>query len=105
MTTSKKVTTSKIDQGTAASRENGAEMKTDSDKLKYAWTEDGRPVPIHDPGSGESKRYLAVRLAAEAFAEAIVKMTPVRHEQAIALTHVEQASFWASAAITHGEDE
>jgi len=40
-----------------------------------------------------------LRHAAEAFAEEIIGRTPASREQSLALTQLEQASFWAVASI------
>ncbi|MEW2127100.1 hypothetical protein AB0891_25610 [Streptomyces sp. NPDC007259] len=53
----------------------------------------------HAPDEDDVTRHEAVRQAARAMAELVVQVTPEGREQALALTNIEQAMFWANAAV------
>lgn len=57
----------------------------------------------HPPKEGQPERYEKIRAAAKEFSELILTLTPLSREQAQALTQVEQAVFWAIAAIARNE--
>lgn len=57
----------------------------------------------HPPKEGQPERYTELREAAKAFARLIVANTPSSREQSLALTNLEQATFWANAAIARNE--
>lgn len=57
----------------------------------------------HQPFGDQPERYTALRAAAKDLAEMIVEKTPESREQALALTNLEQAIFWANAAIARRE--
>lgn len=57
----------------------------------------------HAPKDGQPEKYTELRDMAKAFAEKIVELTPGSREQALALTHLEQATMWANAAIARNE--
>lgn len=57
----------------------------------------------HAPKADQPKRYTAIREAAKMYAELIVDITPQSREQSIALTKLEEAVFWANAAIARNE--
>lgn len=57
----------------------------------------------HAPFGNQQARYIAIRDKAKELAELIVRATPAGREQSIALTHVEEASMWANAAIARNE--
>mgnify|MGYP003404728474 FL=1 len=57
----------------------------------------------HAPKGDQTNRYVDLREAAKELALLIVKLTPQSREQALALTNLEQASFWANAAIARNE--
>lgn len=70
----------------------------------------GRPMlfPVHDldrnfdhhrPDEGRAARHESARNQAKALASAIVALTRPGREQSLALTKVEEAMFWANAAI------
>ena len=48
-------------------------------------------------------RYNEIRGLAAAFAVVLSQLTPATREQALALTHLEQAVMYANAAIARGE--
>jgi hypothetical protein len=51
--------------------------------------------PVHDQAS----RYEALRAKVKYLAHEILDMTPESREQSLAITHLEQAVFYANAAI------
>lgn len=53
----------------------------------------------HPPKEGQPELYQALRDKGKELAELIVASTPESREQALALTNLEQACFWANAAI------
>jgi len=53
----------------------------------------------HQMTQEQHNRCKSIRQLAEALAHAIVDLAPVSREQSLALTQLEQASFWAAAAI------
>lgn len=57
----------------------------------------------HEPKGDQPQRYAALRVCASQYAKAIATLTPPSREQSIALTHLEDASMWASAAIARNE--
>lgn len=57
----------------------------------------------HTPKGDQPERYQKLRLTARIMAESIVEITPDSREQALALTHLETAIFWANAAIARRE--
>lgn len=57
----------------------------------------------HSPKEDQSERYIALRDQAKNLAYKIVKNTPASREQSLALTNLEQAIFWANAAIARNE--
>ncbi len=57
----------------------------------------------HAPKGDQPERYTALRASARLFAMAIVSNSPESHEQSVALTNLEQAVFWANAAIARNE--
>ncbi len=62
-----------------------------------------RNFTYHAPKAGQPERYTALREEAKALALSIIGMTPVSREQSLALTNLEQAVFWANAAIARNE--
>lgn len=57
----------------------------------------------HAPKPGQPELYTALREQAKALAYRIVQTVPPGREQASALTHLENAIFWANAGIArHG---
>lgn len=57
----------------------------------------------HPPKEGQPARYVAIRDKAKEFALLINELTPGSREQSVALTNLEQAVFWANAAIARNE--
>lgn len=57
----------------------------------------------HPPKDDQQIRYVMLRDAAKQLAEQIAQNTPPSREQALALTNLEQAIFWANAAIARNE--
>ncbi len=57
----------------------------------------------HAPHGDQIARYGMLRGAARNYAQIIVELTPQSREQAVALTNLEQATFWANAAIARNE--
>ena len=59
----------------------------------------------HAPISDQPARYVEIRDKAKELAYLICSKTPVSREQSLALTNLEQAIFWANAAIARNERE
>lgn len=57
----------------------------------------------HAPKDGQPERYQAIREKTKELALLIVQLTPPSREQSLALTHVEEASMLANAAIARNE--
>lgn len=57
----------------------------------------------HAPKPGQQERYVAIREKAKELAVLIVASTPSSREQSVALTNLEQATFWSNAAIARNE--
>lgn len=57
----------------------------------------------HAPKDDQQERYVFLRDEAKILAYNIVKNTPPSREQSLALTNLEQAIFWANAAIARNE--
>ena len=57
----------------------------------------------HAPLEGQPERYNAIRAKAKELAELIIQSTPESREQSLALTNLEQSTFWANAAIARNE--
>ena len=57
----------------------------------------------HPPTGDQDERYTAIRAAAKSLALLIADKTPYSREQSLALTNLEQAVFWANAAIARNE--
>lgn len=57
----------------------------------------------HPPKPGQQERYASLRSRALGLAVFIRAATPAGREQSLALTHLEEAIFWANAAIARGE--
>lgn len=68
------------------------------DELKKNFT-------YHKPFGNQPERYEAIRAEAMKFAAFVVANTPQSREQSVALTNLEQAVFWANAAIARNETE
>lgn len=59
----------------------------------------------HAPLPGQPVRYEQIRLKAKELAYYLCHATPASREQSLALTHLEEAVFWANAAIARNETE
>lgn len=57
----------------------------------------------HAPKDDQPERYVALRDMAKSLAYSIVKNTPSSREQSLAITHLEEAIFYANAAIARNE--
>lgn len=57
----------------------------------------------HAPKDDQPERYVAMRDQAKELAYNIVKNTPPSREQSLAITHLEEAIFYANAAIARNE--
>jgi len=55
------------------------------------------------PGPLEIHAYEEIRAAGKEFARLIVSDCPESREQSLAVTHIEEAVFWANAAIARSE--
>jgi hypothetical protein len=58
-----------------------------------------RNFTYHAPKPGQAEIYEELRTIAKSFAMHIVAGTPESREQSLALTKLEEAVFWANAAI------
>lgn len=59
----------------------------------------------HRPFGDQPARYESIRAEAKKLAIFIIANTPPSREQSVALTNLEQAVFWANAAIARNEKE
>lgn len=59
----------------------------------------------HKPIGDQQERYQKLRFNAKVLAFDISKNCPPSFETSLALTHLEQAIFWANAAIARNEKE
>lgn len=57
----------------------------------------------HAPHGDQLERYAALREAGRQLAIKIVESTPISREQSLAITHLENAIFYANAAIARNE--
>lgn len=58
----------------------------------------------HAPKDSEQiNRFALIRKGAKDYAYDLKEMTPPSREQSLALTHLEEAVFWANAAIARNE--
>jgi hypothetical protein len=57
----------------------------------------------HSPKDDQPGRYVIIRDAAKNLAMLIAEQTPYSREQSLAITNLEQAIFWANAAIARNE--
>jgi len=72
----------------------------DNDKLSERLK---REYTYHPPKTGQAERYEEIRDRARALAAHIARGTPESREQSLALTKIEEAVFWANAAIARNE--
>jgi len=73
-----------------------ARIVTKRDQIETAFT-------YHSPKADQPERYTAIRAKAKELALFIVDNTPGSREQSVAITHLEEAIFWANAAIARNE--
>lgn len=57
----------------------------------------------HPPKEGQAGKYELIRAAGKDLAMHITGLTPPSREQSLALTHIEEAIFWANAAVARHE--
>ena len=62
-----------------------------------------RNFTYHPPKAGQPERYEKIRSTAKQLALLIDEECPTSREQALAMTTLEQAVFWANAAIARNE--
>lgn len=62
-----------------------------------------RRFVYHAPKGDQLERYTILRNCASILAQDILRMTPPGREQSLALTKLEEAIFFANAAIARGE--
>lgn len=53
----------------------------------------------HSPKPGQPEKYHALREKAKELAYLIAELVPAGREQSLAMTNLEQATFWANAGI------
>lgn len=58
----------------------------------------------HAPKEGQPEKYREIRAQAKDLATTILLTTPESREQSLAITKLEEATFWANAAIARRED-
>ncbi len=58
----------------------------------------------HSPQGNQAERYERLRTNARELALLIATNTPTSREQSVALTKLEEACFWANAAIARNEE-
>lgn len=68
----------------------------DLDKINNNFT-------YHAPKTDQQERYVHLRDTAKDLAYIILENTPVSREQSLAITKLEEAIFWANAAIARNE--
>ena len=68
----------------------------DPDELQRRFT-------YHPPKDTQLDRYRLIRREARELAMRIINQTPVSREQSLAITKLEEAVFWANAAIARNE--
>lgn len=59
----------------------------------------------HAPKPGQAVRYDALRAKMKECAITVARLCPTSREQALAITHLEQAMFWANAAVARNEEQ
>lgn len=57
----------------------------------------------HAPKPGQAERYGELRSRGKALAELVLQQCPPSRETSLALTKIEEAIFWANAAIARNE--
>jgi len=59
----------------------------------------------HAPHGNQADRYMEIRETARGFAFDLLRLVPDSRERSLALTKLEEAVFWANAAIARREEE
>ena len=57
----------------------------------------------HAPRPDQIEKYAVIRANVHSIAQEFVSLCPTSRELALALTHLEEAVFWANAAIARNE--
>lgn len=57
----------------------------------------------HPPKNGQSERYQEIRDTVKSVACLVDRLCPNSREKSLAMTHLEEAVFWANAAIARNE--
>lgn len=57
----------------------------------------------HAPKGNQADRYVTIRNLAAYLAEELNTLCPESREKSLAITHVEEAVFWANASIARNE--
>lgn len=57
----------------------------------------------HPPKNDQPEKYEEIRRAARSLASLLITLTPESREQSLAITHLEEAVFWANASIARNE--
>lgn len=70
----------------------------ENDDLKHRFT-------YHPPKKDQPEKYEAIRAGASFFAGAINALAPDSREKSLAITKLEEAVFWANAAIAREKVE
>ena len=58
---------------------------------------------FHTPKGNQANRYVLIRTMAHEFAKIITCRCPNSREKSLALTHLEEVSFWSNASIARNE--
>lgn len=73
------------------------------DKLLLERIEDD--FTYHAPKGDQPEKYVRIRQCAKGLARLITELCPQGRERSTALTKLEEATFWANAAIARKKDE
>ena len=71
---------------------------TDADREDFA-----KRFTYHAPKDDQPDRYIALRSEARELAELMLESCPPSRERSLAMTKLEEAVFWANAAISRRE--
>lgn len=66
-------------------------------------TELGNRFTYHPPKEGQPERYVSIRQGGLTLAKLIDELCPDSREKSLAITSIENAVFWANAAIARHE--